>query len=68
LYKNSPDKENFFNTSKSNQMNRIEIQIGTSAFRKQVIDGVPEAEIRKSWEPGLSQYKTMRKKYLIYKD
>jgi uncharacterized protein YbbC (DUF1343 family) len=68
LYKASPDKENFFNTKLSNQMNRIEIQIGTSAFRQQIIDGIPESAIRKSWEPGLSQYKVMRKKYLIYKD
>ena len=25
-----------------------------------------EKEIRQSWEPGLSQYKVMRKKYLLY--
>lgn len=30
------------------------------------MNGVPEAKIRKSWEPGLSQYKEMRKKYLLY--
>jgi uncharacterized protein YbbC (DUF1343 family) len=68
LYKNSPQKEKFFDSKLSNQMNRIEIQIGTSEFRQQIIDGVPEEEIRKSWEPGLSNYKEMRKKYLIYPD
>lgn len=68
LYKASPQKENFFNSKLSREMNTIEIQIGTSEFRQQIIDGVPESEIRKSWEPGLSQYKTMRKKYLIYRD
>ncbi len=47
-------------------MNTIEVQIGSGLFRQQIIDGVPEAEIRKSWEPGLSQYKEMRKKYLLY--
>jgi uncharacterized protein YbbC (DUF1343 family) len=68
LYKASPLKEKFFDSKQSNQMNTIEIQIGHAAFRQQIIDGVPESEIRKSWEPGLSNYKKMRKKYLIYAD
>jgi uncharacterized protein YbbC (DUF1343 family) len=68
LYKNSPQKEKFFDSKLSNQMNSIEIQIGTSEFRQQIIDGVSEEKIRKSWEPGLSNYKKMRKKYLIYGD
>ncbi len=66
LYKNHPHKEKFFDSKLSNQMNRIEIQIGTSEFRHQIINGVSEEEIRKSWEPGLSEYKKMRKKYLLY--
>ncbi len=66
LYKAHPQKEKFFESKFSNQMNNIEIQIGNGIFRKQIIDGVSEAEIRKSWEPGLSQYKEMRKKYLLY--
>jgi len=68
LYKASPQKEKFFDSKQSNQMNNIEIQIGSGLFRQQIIDGVSEAEIRKTWEPGLSNYKKMRKKYLIYKD
>jgi hypothetical protein len=47
-------------------MNNIEIQIGVAAFREQVIAGTPEKEIRASWEPGLSEYKKMRVKYLLY--
>jgi len=66
LYKAHPHKEKFFESKFSNQMNNIEIQIGNGIFRKQIIDGVSEEEIRKSWEPGLSQYKEMRKKYLLY--
>ena len=66
LYKNHPHKEKFFDSKLSNQMNRIEIQIGTSEFRHQIINGVSEEEIRKSWEPGLSEYKEKRKKYLLY--
>jgi uncharacterized protein YbbC (DUF1343 family) len=66
LYKVSPNKEQFFNSKLSRQMNNIEIQIGSGLFRQQIIDGVSEKEIRASWEPGLSQYKEMRKKYLLY--
>ena len=68
LYKASPQKEKFFDSKQSKEMNNIEIQIGSGLFRQQIIDGVPEAEIRKTWEPGLSNYKKMRKKYVIYKD
>lgn len=66
LYKAHPYKEKFFDSKLSNQMNNIEIQIGSGLFRQQIIDGKSEAEIRASWEPGLSQYKEMRKKYLLY--
>ncbi len=66
LYKAHPYKEKFFDSKLSKEMNNIEIQIGSGLFRQQIIDGVPEAEIRASWEPGLSQYKEMRKKYLLY--
>ncbi|HVG15551.1 MAG TPA: DUF1343 domain-containing protein [Chitinophagaceae bacterium] len=68
LYKASPQKEKFFDSRLSREMNSIEVQIGTSEFRQQIIAGVSEEEIRKSWEPGLSNYKKMRKKYLIYGD
>ncbi|MEO5501684.1 MAG: DUF1343 domain-containing protein [Ginsengibacter sp.] len=66
LYKAYPQKEKFFDSKLSNQMNNIEIQIGSGLFRQQIIDGVPEAEIRASWEPALSDYKKMREKYLLY--
>jgi len=66
LYKAHPYKEKFFDSKLSNQMNNIEIQIGSGLFRRQIIDGVSEEVIRASWEPGLSEYKLMRKKYLLY--
>ncbi|TKC03884.1 exo-beta-N-acetylmuramidase NamZ family protein [Pedobacter frigoris] len=66
LYKNSPNKADFFNSNLSNQMGVIERLIGVADFRKQIIAGKSEKEIRASWEPGLSKYKTMRKKYLLY--
>lgn len=66
LYKASPKKETFFDSKLSNQLLPIERLIGVADFRQQIIDGKSETEIRASWEPGLSQYKEMRKKYLLY--
>ena len=66
LYKAHPYKEKFFDSKLSRQMNNVEIQTGSGMFRQQIIDGVPEEIIRASWEPGLSEYKIMRKKYLLY--
>jgi uncharacterized protein YbbC (DUF1343 family) len=66
LYQAHPHKEKFFDSKLSNQMNNIEIQIGVAEFRQQIIAGTPEKEIRASWEPGLSEYKKMRLKYLLY--
>jgi uncharacterized protein YbbC (DUF1343 family) len=68
LYKAFPDKERFFDYKQNNQINDIARLVGTHEFKKQVMSGMSEAGIRKSWEPGLSKYKETRKKYLIYKD
>lgn len=66
LYKAHPQKEKFFESKFSNQMNNIEIQIGRGDFRQQIIDDVPEATMRAGWEPGLKAYKEMRLKYVLY--
>lgn len=66
LYKAMPDKEKFFDSKLSKEMGNIDKLSGTTLFRTQIMNGTPEAEIRKSWEPGLSEYKKMRKKYLLY--
>ena len=66
LYQAHPYKEKFFDSSLSNQMGVIEKLIGSGLFRQQIIDGVSEKEIRASWEPGLSDFKQMRKQYLLY--
>jgi uncharacterized protein YbbC (DUF1343 family) len=47
-------------------MGVIERLAGSALFRQQIIDGKSEKEIRKSWEPGLTAYKVVRKKYLLY--
>ena len=66
LYKAYPEKEKFFDNTQSKQMGSIDKLAGTTQFKEQIMAGTPEAEIRKSWEPGLSNYKTMRKKYTLY--
>jgi uncharacterized protein YbbC (DUF1343 family) len=67
LYKAFPDKEKFFDRNVSKQIMNIDILAGVSAFKKQIIEGKTMKEIQDSWEPQLSNYKVMRKKYLIYK-
>lgn len=39
---------------------------GTTVLRQQIESGMSEDEIRDSWKDGLSDFKKMRKKYLIY--
>ena len=41
---------------------------GNSSFRNQLLEGKSEAEIRASWAEGIRNYRTMRKKYLLYPD
>ena len=62
-YKLFPGKDSFF--LKNNFINKL---AGTDALMQQVKDGKCEAEIRKSWEPALGNFKKIRKKYLLYKD
>lgn len=66
LYQAYPVKEKFFDRTQSNQMGDIDKLAGSYDFRKQVMEGKSIKEIQDSWEPQLSQYKTMRKKYLLY--
>ncbi len=41
---------------------------GTSNLRNQVISGKTEEQIRASWQPGLSAFRDIRVKYLLYPD
>lgn len=66
LYNDYPDKAKFFDSSQSNQINSFDRLAGTATLKQQIIDGKSESEIRLSWEPALSKYKLMRKKYLLY--
>ncbi|MDE3254199.1 MAG: DUF1343 domain-containing protein, partial [Bacteroidota bacterium] len=66
FYRDYPEKDRFFDYKQSKEMGNIDKLAGTRQFKEQIISGASEAEIRKSWEPGLAAYKIMRKKYLLY--
>lgn len=67
LYNAYPDKANFFTPGRPGQdISAFDLRIGTDQLRKQMIAGVSEADIRKSWEPGLQKFKAIREKYLLY--
>lgn len=66
MYQSYPDKSKFFDYTQSKQMLNIDKLVGVSEFKEQIKAGLSEEEIRKSWEPGLGNYKKMRTKYLLY--
>lgn len=69
LYKAYPDKAKFFDRKASvpaNQMGDIDKLAGVYDFKKQIEQGLSEEAIRKTWEAGLTAYREMRAKYLIY--
>lgn len=68
LYNAYPDKANFFQKERANGVSPFDLRIGTDQLRKQIIAGMSEADIRKSWEPGLQKFKAIRAKYLLYPD
>ncbi|MEJ7780904.1 MAG: DUF1343 domain-containing protein [Daejeonella sp.] len=61
FYAAYPKKDEFFSAARFDRL------AGTKELRKQIIAGTTEEDIRASWEPELSKYKEVRKKYLIYK-
>jgi uncharacterized protein YbbC (DUF1343 family) len=61
FYRNSTHTEKFFN-------NFFNTLAGTDKLQAQIVAGESEAQIRASWEPALTQYKTLRRNYLLYPD
>jgi uncharacterized protein YbbC (DUF1343 family) len=67
-YKMFAQKDSFFLRPRSGKetdyfFNKL---AGNDELRKQVMAGKTEAQIRKSWEPGLKKFMAIRKKYLMY--
>lgn len=67
-YRLFPDKKAFFILPKSgNERDAFFNSLaGNAELMQQIKAGKSEAEIRKSWEPGLQKFKAIRKKYLLY--
>jgi len=68
MYKSFPQKDNFFLAPKTKEptayfFNKL---AGNANLMQQLKDGASEADIRKTWEPGLTAFKKIRKKYLLY--
>ena len=60
-YKLYPQKDKFFTLF----FNKL---AGNNILMQQIKDGKSEQEIRQSWEPALSHFKKVRKKYLLYEE
>jgi uncharacterized protein YbbC (DUF1343 family) len=69
-YRLFPDKGHFFILPKSGSMENSFFNklAGNNELWQQIKNGVSEKDIRASWEPALTNYKKIRKKYLLYKD
>jgi uncharacterized protein YbbC (DUF1343 family) len=68
MYKSFPQKDSFFLAPKTKEptayfFNKL---AGNAQLMQQLKDGASEADIRKTWEPGLTAFKKIRKKYLLY--
>lgn len=59
--KNYPDQAHYFNSY-------FRCLAGTDNLQKQIEEGMTDEEIRKSWEPKLTAFKVIRKRYLLYDD
>ncbi|MGJ1421410.1 exo-beta-N-acetylmuramidase NamZ family protein [Sphingobacterium spiritivorum] len=63
FYDKMPDKSKFFVRAEF-----FDKLAGTDELRKQILSGKSEQQIRDSWKQELSDYKKMRKQYLLYPD
>lgn len=66
LYEAYPDKSKFFDRSQSSQMGNFDYLAGNYALKEQITSHTPIEKIRASWEPGLTAFKKIRSKYLLY--
>jgi len=46
----------------------MDMLAGTDKLRRQLVKGKSEKEIKVGWEVGLQEYKTIRRKYLLYEE
>lgn len=63
FYQNYPNKESFFLAGLF-----FDKLAGSSKLREMIQSGYTEQQIKDTWQPGLNEFKKVRKKYLIYED
>ena len=63
-----PKKDSFFLDSGGHTFSAFNKRAGNNKLIKQIRKRTTEDVIRKSWEPALSEFKKIRKKYLLYED
>ena len=70
MYQSFPQKDSFFIRPKSGELTAYFFNklAGNASLMDQLKLGVSEADIRKSWEPALNNFNSIRKKYLLYPD
>ena len=59
-YRNYPQKDKFF-------IPYFDVLAGGSVLREQIQRGMTPDQIRRSWKPGLTEFRKIRQKYLLYK-
>ncbi|MEL4308189.1 exo-beta-N-acetylmuramidase NamZ family protein [Joostella sp. CR20] len=59
-YQNSNDKANFFKTAS------FTLHAGNNKLQKQIEAGMPNDEIKATWQEGIENFKKIRSKYFIY--
>ncbi|MFC1732780.1 exo-beta-N-acetylmuramidase NamZ domain-containing protein [candidate division KSB1 bacterium] len=60
-YEDLKNKHHYFNSY-------FNYLAGNSTLKKQIMNGISEEEIRKSWQVDIKNYKEKRKKYILYPD
>jgi len=63
FYNKFPDKSKFITRKRW-----FNLLAGNSELYNQIMSGLSEKEIRKTWQKDLTKYKKIRKKYLLYTD
>jgi len=58
-YRNYPQKDKFF-------IPYFDVLAGGSVLREQIQRGMTPDQIRRSWKPGLTEFRKIRQKYLLY--
>ncbi|MBN1108410.1 MAG: DUF1343 domain-containing protein, partial [Bacteroidales bacterium] len=60
-YREYPEKDRFFTAY-------FDVLSGGPVLREQIIGCMTQEEIRSTWQEGLSKFRELRKRYLLYEE